>query len=129
MEPRKVTPLLKTPVNRLFFAINHFVSTGNHIGEGIALPVGSKIRMLIPVNTVMTQDLQDFAAFRSRFLELAPRFALTLTGPENNGLFDIYYFDIEPGRMDELAQELRKKPGPKGWGSSKKVIDQYKWDE
>lgn len=38
MEPRRITPLRGTPVNRLFFAINHYVSTGDHFGEAWLSP-------------------------------------------------------------------------------------------
>lgn len=129
MEPRKITPLRRSPINRLFFAINHYVSTGDHVGEGLGVPEGAYVRVLLPVNSAMAQDVSDFEAFRARFDELAPRFGLTLEGPERSGVYHIYSFRIHERDMDALARALRERPGPSGWGSMKAVIDKHNWNE
>lgn len=71
MNPRDIKPQIGTPTNRLFWAINHYVSTGDHIGEGVAQEVGGKLLFLIPVRVAAEQDQRDLAAFRARFDELA----------------------------------------------------------
>lgn len=135
MEPRRITPLQKTPLNRLFFAINHYVSTGDHFGEGIGVPESDPafglVRVLIPVNRHMAQDQADFRCLQSKFDELAAagEFPVRLEHMGTEGLFDYWSFVVPTFRMDALADELRRAPGPAGWGSGKAIIDQHKWRE
>ena len=49
-----------TPLNRLYLAINHYISTGDHIGEGISNDLGSHIQMMVAVNQANPTDQQDF---------------------------------------------------------------------
>ena len=66
MEPLELIPIADGPLKRLIIAINHYISTGNHFGEGFALGEGSRVRIVIPVNLYMERDQKDFEAFRSR---------------------------------------------------------------
>lgn len=138
-KPPCVTPLDKSPINRLFFAINHYVSTGDHIGEGVVLPEPGtphrddepypedRLRFLIPVRTASDQDLDDFASFRSRFEELQDTFTTRLEASGSEGAFGLWSFAIAYRQADALAKALRRRPGPKGWGSPKATIDQANW--
>jgi len=132
MEPRRITPLRGTPVNRLFLAINHYVSTGDHFGEGMALPLAAPagvLRFVIPVNRAMEQDLEDFDRFRARFEQLAPKYKTELEDQGAEGLFHMWTFDLPERLVDRLARDLRAAPGPLGWGSPKSVIDEHEWHE
>ncbi|NBB84978.1 MAG: hypothetical protein GVY12_01985 [Bacteroidetes bacterium] len=130
MEPRHITPKQNTPLNRLFLSINHYVSTGDHFGEGVAMPTSTgRVLVMVPVNTRMEQDRQDFDAFRARFDEMAGRFDTELQDIGRDGLFHFWAFEIDETRMDELSEALRERPGPKGWGSGKTIIDNHNWIE
>lgn len=135
MEPRRITPVMKTPLNRLFLALNHYISTGDHFGEGVALPESDPalrlVRVLIPVNRTMKQDRVDFEKLRSKFDELAAagEFPVRLEHMGREGLFEYWSFVVPEFRMDDLAAELRRAPGPAGWGSGKAIIDQHDWHE
>lgn len=117
-----------TAANRLLFAINHYVSTGDHIGEGIVAPIGGdRFLIPIPVNRTLSADQADFACFRSRFNELAPDYGTQLEYAGGNGVFDFWHFSIRADQMDALAADLRARPGPKGWGSEKAKIEAVEW--
>lgn len=125
IDPRKIDPKFNDPINRLMLAINHYISTGDNIGEGIATPDGDKVRVLIAVNKVMQQDKEDFQAFKAKFKEIKGRFKLTLNDHGSQGLFHMYSFLIEESQIDNLAVALTESPGPKGWGSLKPLIDKH----
>lgn len=130
METPDLIPITGTPLNRLFFAINHYVSTGDHIGEGIAYELSpQRRRLVIPVNPRNRVDVEDKQALRARMKELYGIAPARFLGPlsQRSGIFELYYMDIDLGDMDRMADLLMEKPGPKGWGSMKKTIDQYTW--
>ncbi|PRY38472.1 hypothetical protein CLV58_109199 [Spirosoma oryzae] len=134
-----IEPLENTPINRLFLAINHYISTGDHIGEGMAVPEGpqkvrrgepdaqDKIRILVPYNITNDTDLDDLACFTSRFNELASQFSTRLEPLQGNGQFGLTSFVIRYQQAHLLSSKLMEKPGPAGWGSNKALIDQYRF--
>ncbi len=117
------------PLRRLFFAINHYISTADHIGEGVAMDAGDRLRVCIPVNLEMVQDREDWAAFRSRFDELAADFDTRLEDLDADGDMRLWTFLVDPNRLEDLATALMSRPGPAGWGSGKAVIDAHDWRE
>jgi hypothetical protein len=128
METGHITPEEDTPLNRLFFALNYYISTGDRIGEGVALPAGQQggselVKLLIPVNTRMEQDQQDFAALRARLDQLG----CELDDLGRQGVMHLHGLTVARDEMDALAQKLRAEPGPKGWGSVKETIDAHDW--
>ncbi len=119
MEPLELIPIADGPLKRLIIAINHYISTGNHFGEGFALGEGSRVRIVIPVNLYMERDQKDFEAFRSRFDELADEFNSELEDMGRGGLMRVWTFLVDYKRVDELARAFRERPGSLGWGSRK----------
>lgn len=132
-----ITFLNNTPLNRLFLAINHYISTGDYIGQGMASPVNAglmsdreaqpedKIRVLIPYNITSDVDLDDLACFKSRFAELQEEFSTRLEPVQGHGDFGCVGFVIYYKQCEPLAKALKSRPGPKGWGSIKPIIDQH----
>lgn len=126
-----------TPLSRLFVAINHYISTGDHIGEGNAIPEGpsisrtgephpaDKIRIILLVNTTDKADLSDFEKFKSRFSQVAKDFNTKLESGGRERHFLVYTFVIKYGFCNELAQKLTEQPGPLGWGSMKELIEKH----
>ena len=137
MNDRTITAMAGTPLNRLFIAINHYVSTGDHLGEGTAIGEGIQrhmtgephaldlVRLLLMENTTDPTDVADFAAFASRFSELAGQFDTHLKWEPQQGKFRMYSFVIKYGQANELANALTEQPGPAGWGSMKELIDEH----
>jgi len=135
MQP--LTILKDTPLNLLFVAINHYVSTGDHLGEGFALPEGpqrhtkgephaqDKVRILILVNLSNKTDIEDYEKFRSRFNQLAPEFKTRLENMGKEQNMQVYSFVVKYEQVPELTQKLTEKPGPLGWGSMKDLIDKH----
>lgn len=134
---QNVTFFSDKPLNRLYFAINHYVSTGDHIGEGVSMPEGpqrhptgephpdDKIRIVILVNSTNPTDIADFEKFQSRFSQIAPRFKTQLMHAGKQQHFLVKEFVIRYGQADELARALTEEPGPLGWGSMKDLIEKH----
>lgn len=132
-----ITPLRNSALNKLFLAINHYVSTGDHIGEGTAVPHGpqksrtgepadgDRIMILVFVNRTDEVDLKDFTCFRSRFSELESEFNVKLKNDGTEQQFQRWSFVIYYRQALPLAKALAEKPGSAGWGSLKKIIDQH----
>lgn len=129
MNPRDIKPQIGTPTNRLFWAINHYVSTGDHIGEGVAQEVGGKLLFLIPVRVAAEQDQRDLAAFRARFDELAEPYQTAMRYMGEYDGFELWGFALAEDQADDLAADLTVRPGALGWGSGKAVIDSYTWGD
>lgn len=112
-----------TSVSHLLWAINHYVSTGDRIGEGVVDVIGDgKLRVYIPVNPRLEDDRKDFGCFRERFSELADAYQMQLTHLGSWTGFEMWGFEISANRVEALATELLDRPGPRGWGSMKDLI-------
>ena len=126
-------PLQGTPVNRLFFSINHYVSTGDHFGEGLAMDtVPGALAFMIPVNTRMEGDAENFRRLEARIRQLRDHpeeWPVRLTDEGRQGLYHIYALHVPAPLVEPLAAKLREEPGPLGWGSPKKIIDSHDWHE
>lgn len=132
-----VTSSAKGPLNQLFMAINHYISTGDKIGEGISLikrqqqfstgePAAyDRVQILLAVNDTNPTDRVDFTKFVSRFKELQALFSTTLEALPQMPGFKCYSFTIKYGQCEELARELTKQPGALGWGSMKSLLEKH----
>lgn len=118
-----------TPIRRLFLALNHYLSTGTHLGEGVAWQEGALVRVMLPVRADSEQDQRDFDALRARLDELAPEHGIRLGYLGQEGGMEMHSFTVRPERMGALAAALRERPGPLGWGSTKRQIDAHTWEE
>jgi len=83
------------PLSLLFVAINHYISTGDHIGEGIALEEGSqKVRVVVAVNTTLKDDREDFLKFKSKFDAIKLKFQTRLDDHGREGIFHTHSFAV-----------------------------------
>jgi hypothetical protein len=113
-----------TAGNRLIFAINHYVLTGEDVGEGVMGALGDgRFMVYIPVEHRSPTRVADFECFRSRFDELAPLYGTTLEFVGRGGASDEWRFAIRGDQMDALATDLRERPGQSGWGSTKEEAE------
>jgi hypothetical protein len=107
-----------TPANRLIYAINCYISTGDHIGEAVVLRKDSPCTIIVPVDLSDGQDAADFSALRSRIDELS-RVSIEKEGEEAGFTFYLVHAD-DP---DEAAVQLASEPGEKGWGSPRPLVE------
>lgn len=119
-----------TPENRLIFAINHYVSTGDHFGEGIFFEKGNQTVFALPVNAKNPTDLDDFQKFKSAIDALSLD-SVELVVAESTGAgsrFLMHELHVDSEAIPSLADQLMDSPGPEGWGSPKAIIDEHDWD-
>jgi hypothetical protein len=114
------------PLSELYLAINHYVSTGDHLGEGVAADAGpGRFRVLLAVNRALPQDVADWECFRSRFAELQREFGLRLQREGASMGMEMWAFEVREDQVGPLAGALRARPGRLGWGSLKPLIDRH----
>ena len=123
MEPFDKEIVTGTPLNELVRAINHYVSTGDNYGDAVAFQEEDCTVILIPVNTYMPADVDDFEKFKSRFDEIKLQYDLKLTYVGRFQIMDTYQLMLNSNLARAVAQELLKQPGKLGWGSCKADID------
>ena len=113
------------PLNRVLHGINHYISTGDLMGEGIAIPFEDKLKIVVLVNTTLPTDVENWCKLKSKLEDISrPAFVL-----EGHGItpphFDAYTITVAESDLDAFADSLMEKPGPLGWGSTKELIDRY----
>ena len=125
----QITPVAEGPVSDLFLAINHFVSTGDHIGEGVALPEpGGRVLVQIPYDPGNPDDRDDFRRFASRMAEVGaadPSLAFPVRELGRAPGFTVAGFSVPEADCRRLARELVRSGGAEGWGTGKAVIDEH----
>lgn len=113
-------------INHLIVAVNQYVSTGDHIGEGIAAETADRKRYLlyIPVGKYSPLDQEDFKRLEARIAEL-PLDLLLLPEPTPHPQFDFYILSLRQEDADTLIDLLLERPGPLGWGSPKPLVEEF----
>lgn len=115
-----------TPFHRLILAVNCFITTGDHIGEGVICPDGDgRVHVTIPVHRDMPLDQSDLERLRERVQDLADQFGCELCLIGGDARFERWALFLPEGRMESFARELRRVPGRLGWGSPKPYVDEY----
>lgn len=121
--------------SRFFLAINHYMAVADHIGTGLIteykngqLAVGILVQRGERPHEV--QDRRDFAAFRAAVEALPPGdFGATLTHEADEVTtlkgFDLWVLRLPSRQTDAFAWQLVREEGPKGWGSTKKLVDEH----
>lgn len=112
------------PVNRAFLALNHYISTGDHVGEGVALGEGNKTVLLITWRPREWEDNDNWKRLRARLEELKGEgFALEIREMGANGEFSFAGAVVETSQLDEFATKITERRGPLGWGSMKTFLE------
>lgn len=123
-----------SPLSLLFVAINHYISTGDHLGEGMAIGDGKgkgepkpneRFTIVILVNRSLPDDIEDFKKFKSKLESLEKTFPIKLSSHGTQEGFSQYSFDIYYHQVERLTQLLTESPGLLGWGSMKELIDKH----
>ena len=124
----EIQALQSGPINRLFFAINHYVSTGEHLGQGVALEGDDPGTLLlqIPYDPDNPTHAEDFERFRARLEEITQEEGLRGELREMGwaGKIRVAVVLVRKEELTPLADGLMEKPSDLGWGSGKAAIDQ-----
>ena len=117
-----------SPMSCLVQAINHFVSTGDHFGEGRILHAKTGDWLVVLACNVNDEiDVEDMRKFESRFKEVIEETAIDARlekGEEVNGCRS-YLLHVHDPDMLPLAQALISAAGEAGWGSMYPYIQRY----
>ena len=117
------------PVRDMILAINHYVSTGDHIGEGIALEgLSGDYLFAVPFDPQSADDLADARCFERRLREIVedqPAILLSVSEQKEPGQFDYLLVSILPSDLRKVAAALVRSAGQAGWGSGKPLIDEH----
>ena len=119
----KIDTTRRGPLNTLFLAINQYISTGDHIGEGIALPSGKNLDVVIAVNKTDPTDQEDFKKFRARIAEIIEPLVTLNKDSRSDARFDYWILQLKERDLPKLTQALIDQEGPLGWGSPKPLAD------
>lgn len=121
-----------TPINRAIFALNFYISTGDFIGEGVALEQGSHTLLLVLHNPREWEDKDNWERLQARLLVLERERLLVgvrhlgwspgVNGPQT---FQTNAILVETKHLDDFARAVREKPGPRGWGSLYTFLERH----
>ena len=123
------TVLASGPYKEVFLALNYYISTGDHIGEGQARPLGNgRVHLLIPYAPREREDKENWERLQARLTQIQTQDKLALSvvdlGPAS-GNFRVMAIEIAAADVARLAQVLKAKPGPLGWGSLHAFLQQH----
>ncbi len=114
------------PINDLIYAVNFYISTGDHIGEGNAAEVDDgQLLVIIPLSKTNADDQADANCLQQRVSEIqgSGAVAVTLERHADTGAFDYLLLKLAVSDARPLARELVRQMGGKGWGTPKRDID------
>ena len=114
------------PINDLFYAVNFYISTGDHIGEGTATEDG-QLFIIIPLSKTNAADQADAERLQQRVTEIKGSGAVgvELERHADTGAFDYLLMKLALTDARPLARELVRQMGGKGWGTPKNDIDTH----
>jgi hypothetical protein len=120
----KITPMAGKPLNNLLFAINHYVSTGDHIGEGMAFDEGPDTMVSIPYDPNSPVDTNDFRLLTVRLKEIEAEGGPKVTFRDMGiaGKWQLMVMRVRITDVPALAEKLMEKPSAEGWGTCRDAI-------
>ena len=116
------------PINDLFYAVNFYISTGDHIGEGKAGETeDGQLLVIIPLSKTNAEDQADADRLEQRVTEIQNSGAVevVLERHKDAGAFDYLLLKVAAEDARPLARELVRQEGGKGWGTPKRDIDKH----
>src|SRR6185312_814510 len=126
MKPNLITAQSEGPLNDICFAVNHYISTGDHIGEGVGFETETAWVLNIPVNPNLRDDVEDWEKLKSRLNLLVreggadARLEPALSSP---AALVLYTLTIPKDTVRPFCRALMEKPGSRGWGTGKFAMD------
>ena len=116
------------PINDLIYAVNFYISTGDHIGEGNAAEMeDGQLLIIIPLSKTNADDQADADRLEQRVTEIqsSGAVAVTLERHADTGAFDYLLMKLAVKDARPVARELVRQMGGEGWGTPKRDIDKH----
>jgi hypothetical protein len=111
-------------ISRVILAINHYISTGDFIGHGMAIAREDKLEFIVLVNPNLPADVTDWGRLKSKLQEVQyPPFELESLGFTLDSNFLANTITLAETDLIAFADALIERPGPLRWGSQKYLID------
>ncbi|GMV04677.1 MAG: hypothetical protein AMXMBFR53_09570 [Gemmatimonadota bacterium] len=110
----------------LILAINHYISTGDYLGEAVTGEGDDAWCVMIPVNQTLAEDCDNFRRLQARMEELSGQGEWKLRHERRRMHFEVWVLEVTRRDLEPLIRALWAKPGPLGWGTCKAVVDQLK---
>lgn len=114
--------------NDVFLGINHYISTGDYIGEGAVLDMGAGVlALVVAYNPSSPQEIADLTALKVRLEELRQtgidlREETQPWAAQGMGQFNFLLLHVHQDDLIRLAQGLVREPGKAGWGSTYPIL-------
>lgn len=111
-------------VNDVILGINHYISTGDYYGEGVALEAEAGLwAFAIGYDPSSPQEKADLTALKVRLEELRQsgldlREEIQPWADRGKGRFNFLLVYVHQDDLTRLAQGLVREPGRAGWGST-----------
>lgn len=117
MSTRTIEIHVDTDASRLMYGLNHYISIGDHIGEGLAYIMGDDLALLVVHNPGNPVDAEDWRRLSARLYELRREVRFQLKYHGASPPFEAWNLKLARADVDRFAALLREGPGPLGWGS------------
>jgi len=117
------------PINDLFLALNYYISTGDHVGEGVAYPLpNGGLAVLIAYAPRELEDADNWRRLEARLEQIRRDESLLLRIEDQGGTpggFRGMAVIVALADLPRLTYLLKAAPGPLGWGSMRSFLAQH----
>jgi hypothetical protein len=114
------------PINDAFLALNHYISTGDHVGEGIAMYWhDGRIAFNVPYAPRELEDKDNWTRLEARLhqMQADDDFSVEIQdGGMTPGGFRVMILLLAEDDVPAFTLALKEKPGPIGWGSMRSFL-------
>lgn len=123
MQPTRIEPKIGEPVNDLIWSLNFYMTLGDHFGTAVGFdpPGQDKTVLSVAVNRDNELDQENFEKLRARLAQIRDENGLAASlndEEEREDQFEFWTLHVPEDEIQPLAEALREKPGPKGYGST-----------
>ena len=115
-----------TPAGRAVFALNYYISTGDHVGEGVAYIKEKSTVLLVAHRPREWEDKDNWERLLARIRELEnEKFPCVAIHEGGDGEFTFWGIRVLTSELDNFAAKIKEKPGPRGWGSMYTFLERH----
>lgn len=117
-----------TPAHDLVFAVNHYITTADLIGEGMVIVHGEHLTLQIPQNPKHPTDCADWKRFQSRVAEIVQErrdmmILLLPKGKTPRGEMDLHHLTVHEADIPAFCRLLMQDGGAAGFGWCRGAMD------
>jgi hypothetical protein len=124
---KHITQSQQGAINDAMLALNYYISTGDHIGEGVAIPLPSgEIALLIAFAPHELEDADNWNRLEARLIEMhGEGLKLKIENEGQQGIFVMIRLILKELDLPAFTTALKSKPGPLGWGSLYTFLERH----